>query len=242
MLKALIVDDEPLAHDILVNYCENVPYVEVIDQCYSATEALEYLRERQVDLLFLDINMPMLTGLELLKVLKEPPLVVITSAYQDYALESFELEVFDYLLKPFAFERFLQACKKAHNQHLLLKQAYQTPKETPPAPQTLFIKVDREQVQINLGEVSCFEAYGNYVKVWREGKSVLTPSTLTSFEDILPAALFIRIHKSVIVNIEHIESIGTQQVSLKDGNAFNIGKSFKQQLLEHTVNQKKSGL
>ena len=116
-LKALIVDDEPLAHDILLNYCENVPYVEVKGQCYSATEALAFLREKPIDLLFLDINMPMLTGLDLLKVLKEPPLVVITSAYQDYALESFELEVLDYLLKPFAFERFLQACKKAHNQY-----------------------------------------------------------------------------------------------------------------------------
>ena len=235
-LYALIVDDEPLAHDILLNYCENVPFINVAGQCYSATEALEFLRKQPVDILLLDINMPMLSGLDLLKVLKHKPQVVITSAYQDYALESFELEVTDYLLKPFSFERFLQACNKSLKQYQLIQQANTAETEkTADDTSSLFIKVDKKQVQINLAGVSCFEAYGNYVKVWRDGKSVLTPRTLSSFEQQLPEATFVRIHKSVIINLAHLDFIEGQKVILRDGNKFNIGKSYKNQLLARTL-------
>ncbi len=224
-LSALIIDDEPLAHDVIINYCSNVPFINVVWQCYSATEALSYLQQKPVDVLFLDINMPMLSGLDLLKVLKSKPQVIITSAYQEYALESFELSVSDYLLKPLAFERFLQACNKVQQQFQLLQQAKQANQAT--IPKRLFVTIDRQQVQLDLAQVSCFEAYGNYVKVWRDGKSQLTPRTLGSFESQLPEAMFIRVHKSAIVNLGHIDSLDGQSIWLKDGKQVGIGKSYR---------------
>ncbi|MDO6427231.1 LytTR family DNA-binding domain-containing protein [Thalassotalea sp. 1_MG-2023] len=229
-LNALIIDDEPLAHDILQSFCDNVPFINVVGQCYSATQALDFLSKQSVDLLFLDINMPMLSGLDLLKVLKEKPQVVITSAYQEYALESFELDVSDYLLKPFSFERFLQACNKSLSHYELVQQATHTDK--PNAIKQIFVKVDKKQLKINLADVSCFEAYGNYVKVWRDGQSVLTPRTLSSFVEQLKDTCFLQVHKSAIVNLEHISFIEGNQITLIDEREINIGKSFKAQVLE----------
>ena len=241
-LKALIVDDEPLAHQVLLTYCENFPFVTVVGQCYSATEALSFLAEHPVDLLFLDINMPMLSGLDLLRVLKTKPQVVITSAYQEYALESFELEVTDYLLKPFSFERCLQACNKALAQCQLIEQAKSQSQFTEKECETpaIFIKVDKKQIQLNLADISCLEAYGNYVKVWRDGKSLLTPRTLSSFEQQLPSEQFIKVHRSAIVNLDHIDYVEGTKVRLLDGHELNIGKSFKSSVSEllltkHTV-------
>ncbi|WP_440054266.1 LytR/AlgR family response regulator transcription factor [Pseudoalteromonas sp. T1lg65] len=229
-LHVLIIDDEPLAHNIVLAYSDNVPFIEVVGQCYCATDALSFLQTQQVDLLFLDINMPMLSGLDLLKVLKTKPQVIITSAYQEYALESFELSVDDYLLKPFSFERFLQACNKVAAQYELRQKANQVEEVTAQTQDTIFITVDKKQVLINLGDVSCFEAYGNYVKVWREGKSVLTPRTLSSFEEQLPHSQFVRIHKSAIINLSHIDFIKGQKVMLLDGNEMSIGRAYKDQL------------
>lgn len=231
-LNALIIDDEPLAHDILQSFCDNVPFINIVGQCYSATQALDFLSKQSVDLLFLDINMPMLSGLDLLKVLKEKPQVVITSAYQEYALESFELAVTDYLLKPFSFERFLQACNKSFSQYQLIQQATQARHiDKPNTLKQIFVKVDKKQLKINLADVSCFEAYGNYVKVWRDGQSVLTPRTLSSFVEQLKDTPFIQVHKSAIVNIEHIGCIEGSKITLTDEREVSIGKSFKGQVL-----------
>lgn len=228
-LSAVIVDDEPLAHNVLLTYSENLPFIEVIGQCYSATEALSLLAEKQVDLLFLDINMPMLTGLDLLRVLKQKPQIIITSAHQEYALDSFEFDVTDYLLKPFSFERCLQACNKVLKRFELLQQANRS-QQQPAREKDIIVKVDKKQFKLNLDEISCFEAYGNYVKVWHHGKSLLTARTLASFEQQLPTPEFIQIHRSVIVNLQHIEYIEGSTVRLKDGNSYNVGKSFKRNL------------
>lgn len=227
-LSTLIVDDEPLAHNILLEYSKNVPFIEVVGQCYSATEALNYLADRQIDLLFLDINMPVLTGLDLLKIIKHQPQVVITSAYQEYALESFEFEVADYLLKPFSFERYLQACNKVKKRYELLQQAKKQSES-----QDIVIKVDKKHLVLKLKDISCFEAYGNYVKVWSQGKSLLTAGTLASFKQQLPVSDFIQVHRSVIVNRDFIEYVEGQELRLKDGNTFNIGKSFKPSIIDN---------
>ena len=225
-LNALIVDDEPLAHDVLITYCNNIPFVSVKHQCYSATQALEYLKTHSIDLLFLDINMPMLTGLDLLRVLKKQPEVIITSAYQEYALEGFELSVTDYLLKPFSFERCLTACNTAFKQHALLTTAKQVQLTPSKKAKSLFLKIDKQQVKIDLTKVSFFESYGNYVKIWQEGKSRLTARTLTSIEAELPN-YFLRVRKSAIINLDFIHSIDSNEVVLKDGSAIKIGKSYK---------------
>ena len=231
-LKVLIVDDEPLAHEVILTYIKQRDDLKVIGQCYSGTDAIEFVKENQVDLIFLDIEMPVLTGFDFLSVLENKPQVIITSAYQEHALEGFNMDVADYLLKPFRYTRFSQAIDKV-KQRLATISPAQTPVQ--PSAQdetnaTLFIKVDRKQVQIELNEVSCFEAYGNYVKVWRDNKALLTPRTLTSFEKTLPESQFIRIHKSAIINKRMIDFIEADSVTLTDGKMVAIGKSFRHNL------------
>ncbi len=232
-IKILIVDDEPLAHEIILDYLADLPFVEVMSQCYLATEALNYISENQVDLLFLDVNMPKLSGIDLLKVLTNKPQVIITSAYQEYALESFELNVCDYLLKPYRYDRFLKAVNKAHEQ---IKLQTSQSKETQPEKEieaksndsNIFIKVDKKLIQLKLADISFFEAYGNYVKVWVNEKVYLTPRTLSSFEAQLEANLaFIRIHKSYIIQKSQINFIEAGVINMNNQQSLSIGKSYK---------------
>ena len=233
ILKALIVDDEPLAHEIILDYLADLPFVEVVSQCYLATEALNYISENQVDLLFLDVNMPKLSGIELLKVLTNKPQVIITSAYQEYALESFELEVCDYLLKPYRYHRFLKAVNKAHEQIKLQASQFQiagVDKKTGSDENgnTLFIKVDKKVIQLQLADITFFEAYGNYVKVWVNDKVYLTPRTLTSFEEQLEDhQAFIRVHKSYVIQKSKITFIEAGVIQMNNHQSVSIGKNYK---------------
>ena len=231
-LKALIIDDEPLAHKIILEYVKDVSFVEIVGQCHLATEALSVLRNQEVDLLFLDINMPKLTGLDFLRTLQRKPLVIITSAYQEYALESFELDVCDYLLKPFRFDRFLKAVNKAQELYLLKNAKTQTesspiaPKSSPvKSPPTLFVKSDKKHIQLDLSEIYYLESYGNYVKVWLEKEFHLTPKTMTSFETLLPSDTYFRIHKSFIINRQFIDYLEGNFVLMKNGKQLPIGKN-----------------
>jgi DNA-binding LytR/AlgR family response regulator len=243
-ITALIIDDEPLAHDVILTFAKEVPFLEIVGQCYSATQAITYLASHQVDLVFLDIQMPMMTGIELLKVIQNKPQVIITSAYQKYALQGYEYDVTDYLLKPFRYDRFIQAtskvfkrlsrdvedCEPSNNEEQRV-MAEVTPL-TKSNPNNIFIKVDRKQVQLALADISCFESYGNYVKVWRGDQSLLTPRTLTSFAETLPRDQFIRIHKSVIIQVAFIDFIEGNSLHLKGGQIFSIGKQNKESLRE----------
>jgi len=232
-IKILIVDDEPLAHEIILDYLADLPFVEVVSQCYLATEALNYISENPVDLLFLDVNMPKLSGMDLLKVLTNKPQVIITSAYQEYALESFELDVCDYLLKPYRYDRFLKAVNKAHEQiKLQTPQLEEMLDESEIAlvneENSLFIKVDKRLIQLKLAEISFFEAYGNYVKVWVNEEVYLTPRTLSSFEEQLENnKSFIRIHKSFIIQKTHINFIEAGVIKMNNQQSVSIGKSYK---------------
>lgn len=230
-LKALIIDDEPLAHDIIIGFLEDVPFIEVVGQSYLATEALTFLNNHDVDLLFLDINMPKLNGIDFLKILTKKPQVIITSAYQEYALESFELDVCDYLLKPFRYDRFLKAVSKANEQYQLTQTnratAIEIPTKAIETKSSIFIKVDKKLIQLELSDIGYFEAYGNYVKVWVGDKSLLTPRTLTSFEEELIDTDFMRIHKSFIIHKQHIKFIEAAKVHMSNGNTLSFGKSFR---------------
>ncbi|WDE08755.1 response regulator transcription factor [Thalassomonas viridans] len=230
MLRVLIVDDEPLAHEVVITYLNECQDLELAGQCYSGAEALAFVKENPVDLIMLDIEMPVLTGFDFLSMLPQKPQVVITSAYQEYALEGFNMDVTDYLLKPFRFDRFMQAIDKVKQRRLQTQpQATETGSQNDG--QTIFIKVDRKQVQVNLAEISCFEAYGNYVKVWRNNRALLTPKTLTSFEQSLPGKQFVRVHKSAIVNYRMIDYIEGDTLKLTDGKEVAIGKQFKKNLM-----------
>ena len=232
-LKALIIDDEPLAHMVILEYVKDVSFIEIVGQCNLATEAIAFLQNQEVDLLFLDINMPKIKGLDFLRTLKNPPLAIITSAYQEYALESFELDVCDYLLKPFRFDRFLKAVNKAQEVYQM-KAGENTiategnHKGLPLQESTqLFIKADKRLINIDLSEIYYFESYGNYVKVWLKDQFHLTPRTLTSFVEQVPENDFYRIHKSFLINRKFIDYVEGNFLLMKNGKQLPIGKNHR---------------
>lgn len=225
-LRALIIDDEPLAHKVILEYAKEVPFLEIVGQCYLATEALAVLKNEAVDLLFLDIQMPKLKGLDFLRTLQVRPIVIITSAYGEYALESYELDVCDYLLKPFRFDRFLKAVNKAFAKHELEHKSGDLSIEAKTS--QLLIKSDKRLIPVNTEDVYYLESYGNYVKVWLKDSFHLTPATLSAFETQLPGTHFFRIHKSYVINKKYIAFIEGNTLVLKNDNKLPIGKSQRQ--------------
>lgn len=229
-LRALIIDDEPLAHKVILQYADDVPFLKVVGQAFKATDAYTMLQQHPVDLLFLDINMPKLKGLDFLRTLQTPPAVIITSAYEEYALESFELQVCDYLLKPFRFERFLRAVHHAQQQ---IKQASGrgVNQVVKTEATKMFLKVDKKQVQIEILDIVHLESYGNYVKVWLADQCLLTPRTLSSFENELPSD-FARIHKSFIIQKACVSYVEGNQVMMSNGQLLPIGKNHRSSVKE----------
>jgi DNA-binding LytR/AlgR family response regulator len=228
-LRCLIIDDEPLAHDIILAYINDVPFLTNIGHCYRATEALDFLNNHEIDLIFLDIRMPKLSGLDFLRTLQHKPLVVITSAYEEYALESFDLAVCDYLLKPFRFDRFLKAVNRAQEVYNL-KNPVEKPvnmlQKEGVATDKIAIKADKKHILLSLDEILYLESLGNYVKVWKDDGFLLTPRTLTSFEEQLPST-FVRIHKSFILNKKYVNYLEGNMAFLKNEQQIPVGKNYK---------------
>ncbi|MEM9052273.1 MAG: LytTR family DNA-binding domain-containing protein [Bacteroidota bacterium] len=227
-LKCVLADDEPIARQILENYIKEVPGLELVKSCKDAFETMAVLQEAEVDLLFLDINMPKLSGFSLLKSLQTKPKVIVTTAYPEHAVEGFELSVDDYLLKPFSFERFLQAVMK-------VQKSTAAPAATPlplKAPEqiteSIFVRSDKKIVKINLDEIQYIEAYGNYIKIYTDVMT-LTPKTLTAFLGELPEN-FVRIHKSFVINFDKLKLIEGNQIVLQDKTKISIGKSFRKDI------------
>ncbi len=228
-LRCLIIDDEPLAHDVILSYLKDIPFVEVAGQCYRATDAFDFLNKHEIDLIFLDIRMPKLNGLDFIKTLKTKPLIIITSAYEEYALESFDLDVCDYLLKPFRFERILKATNRALEiYNLKNQQKLETiPNAAPATPAQITIKTDKKHVIVNIDGIEYLQSLGNYVKVWFDQQFLLTPKTLSSFENQLPTDVFIRIHKSYLLNKKFVDFFEGNMIFLKNGTSLPIGKNFR---------------
>lgn len=228
-LRCLIVDDEPLAHGVITEYAKDIPFLTIAGHCYRATEAIDFLSKQQVDLIFLDIRMPKLNGLDFLRALQHKPLVIITSAYEEYALESFDLAVCDYLLKPFRLDRFLKAVNRALELYQFKKQNHAVAdieKISQKSEARISIKVDKKHILLNIEEIQFLESLGNYVKVWKDKEFLLTPRTLGSFEEQLPSG-FIRIHKSFILNKKYVNYLEGNIIVLKNGEEVPIGKNFK---------------
>ena len=226
-LNCIITDDEPIARQILENYVDALPHLNLVASCKNAFEVLEILQEKEVDILFLDINMPKLSGLSLLKTLQKRPNVIITTAYPEYAIEGFELSVTDYLVKPFSLERFMQAVQKVNKKTEIKTTTVIQEKETT---NSIFVKSDKKIIKLNFNEIYYAEAYGNYVKIFAD-KMILTPQTLSDFLNKLSKD-FIRIHKSFIINFKHLKMIDGNQVILQNDAKLPIGKSYKKELLE----------
>ncbi|MFT5886579.1 MAG: DNA-binding LytR/AlgR family response regulator [Arcticibacterium sp.] len=221
MTKYLIIDDEPIAHDIIKDYCDMLPNMKLMKHCYDALEALDYIRGASVDLIFLDINMPKLKGFDFLKTLRNPPSVIVTTAYQEYALEGYELEITDYLLKPFSFERFLKAINKA----VQVQKNTSTEHSGSPAGHIFFYS-DKKYVQLKLDDIHYVEAAGNYAKVVLNDNTILVRDKISDVLEKLPSESFIQIHKSFVVAKQHISSIDGNRIFIAD-NIIPIGKLYK---------------
>ncbi|MBO9730180.1 MAG: response regulator transcription factor [Chitinophaga sp.] len=214
MIRCIAIDDEQLVRELLEDNIRQVPFLHLVKTCKNAMEALEVLQHEQIDLLFLDIQMPRLNGLQLLQSLQQPPMVILVTAYEQYALEGFHLQVVDYLLKPFSFERFLRACNRANELHRL-KQA-----STPVVDDSyaFFVNVEYTQVKIVAANIDYIEALKDYVKIHLSNtpKPILTRMTMKAMEDKLPAAAFIRTHKSYLVAKQKITTIKRDLVCIGD--------------------------
>ena len=231
-LKCLLVDDEPRAHVVLKNYISKIADLEVMHSTTSSVEAFSYLQNHSVDLLFLDIEMPELTGLELLEALQNPPQVIITSAHSEFALDSYNFNVVDYLLKPIPFNRFLRAVNKILQQHPNTQAA--TPTEeanTPSAKNHFFIKEDGISKRIDYAEVLYVNSFGNYVRIYTTTGKHMVADTMKHMEDTLPAEQFQRIHKSYIINLSRVDQAHSKMVFI-NGQELPVGNAYRQGLLE----------
>jgi DNA-binding LytR/AlgR family response regulator len=221
ILKTLVIDDEPLAQNIIRKYAEDTKSIEINGFCCDALEAIEILESQTIDLIFLDINMPKLSGIEFLKTLKNPPIVILTTAYTDYAMEGYELNVLDYLVKPFSFVRFLKAVQKAEQQFQISKKTNATEK-----PETVFIKSNKKTYQVKFSDIVYIEGLGDYIKIYTEKTHLITNLSMKKMEELLPENEFYRIHKSHIVNIKKIVSIEGNMVELPNIK-LTIGSNYR---------------
>lgn len=230
-IKCLVVDDESIAIKGIVNYIEKLDFLEVTACCSSALEAAEILKKMEVDLMFLDINMPHLSGMEFLETLDKPPLTIITTAYSEYAVEGFRLHAVDYLLKPIAFQRFFQAVSKAQTMfrsQLVLKQEHEGAKSD------MYIRQGEAFVRIEWEDILYAEGMQNYVKLYFKDRVLTIHQTMTSLEEILPKDHFFRIHRSYLINIAHIHKILGGEVVI-NGTSLPIAKPKRQDLLNAVV-------
>ncbi|CAN5130508.1 LytTR family DNA-binding domain-containing protein [soil metagenome] len=200
MLNAIAIDDEPIALEVIKSLAEHVVFIDVAECFTNSFKAMDYLQKNKVDLVFLDIKMPNISGIDFIKSIPNPPMVIFTTAYSEHAVQSFELDAIDYLLKPFSLPRFLKACNKAHEQYELRRQN----PHAPAAGASVFIKSGYEQVRVNLDDVLYAESVGNYMQFVTAGSNVVSRLTMADAEALLPSTGFIRIHRSFIAAKRHV--------------------------------------
>lgn len=232
IFNCLIVDDEPIAREIIKNYCGHLPYLNIVAASGNALEAKAILHQQKVDVLFLDINMPIMDGISFLKTLKNPPQVIFTTAYKEYALDAFDLSACDYLLKPFSLERFIIAVDKATEK--LQNQISSIPENNEVKTEDfIFIKTDGKIFKILYPDLLFAEANGNYTKIVTTQNTLLPAMSFSTIEELLPKSLFLRVHRSFIINkakIDHIEGnrIFINNIEIPIGG--NFRESFLKQL------------
>ncbi len=237
MIRCIAIDDERLALDLIEDDILKIPFLQLVKKCKSGIEALDVLQTEKIDLLFLDIQMPDISGIQFLKSLPHKPLVIFTTAYEKYALEGFELDVVDYLLKPYSFERFLKAVNKAQ-EHLSIqnKNQKQSDEEINFSNQFIFVKSDYKLVKIEIAEIQYIESLKDYVKIVVGDKPVVTLSSMKAIEEKLIEPDFIRVHRSFIVNLKKIQYIHRNFVKVGE-KEIPIGDNYKDNFLQ-IINQK----
>ncbi len=229
-LSCYIIDDEPLAIEVIESHISKIDGLEVKATFQNAIKAFQELRDNTVDVLFLDIQMPKLTGIEFLRTLKNPPKVIFTTAYREYALDGFELDVIDYLLKPISFERFLKAVNKVFDS---VSPQKRTPVYTDSNEEYhyVFVPSDKKNVKVCLEEILFIESKRDYILINTENKEVRTYQTITYMEEHLPGDQFLRVHRSFIINLKKIESWSNNEIELRD-MTIPIGRTYKREALK----------
>jgi DNA-binding LytR/AlgR family response regulator len=219
-LKCVVVDDEPMAREILEIYIAKTPNLDLIASCKNAAEAIFILQDNEVDVFFLDINMPEITGLSLAKIINQKAQIIFTTAYREYAIDGFDLSVVDYLLKPISFDRFLQAVQK-------VAQSEITENNT----DFMFVRSDRKMVKIDFNTILYIESLSDYVKIFTSEKIIVIRETITSLEEKLPVKKFIRIHRSFIISLQNITSYTNEFIEINQ-KALPISRSYKESVLQ----------
>ncbi|WP_390882592.1 LytR/AlgR family response regulator transcription factor [Chryseobacterium paludis] len=233
-MKCLIIDDEPLARFYLKDMADQIDFLEAADTCATALEANYKVQDNQIDLIFLDINMPYLTGLEFLEQLENPPLCILTTAYSEYALEGYRLQVVDYLLKPIAFNRFYQAVNKAHQQFILSEKSKKNLQLDDPF---LYVRQSDTFIKVSWVDILYIESMQNYTKLHFKDKSLVIHQTMKAIEESLSPEHFFRIHKSFLINITHIEMISGGRLYINKIE-LPISRTRKEELLNQVVYKK----
>jgi DNA-binding LytR/AlgR family response regulator len=225
MIKCLIVDDEPLAQEVIENYIARIPNLEMVKKCSDAIQAFEVMKKEKIDLIFLDIQMPVIDGLSFLKSVKNIPSVIITTAFPQHALESYDFDVTDYLLKPISFERFLKAVNKILDKRNNISNAAEQKSDF------IFLKVDGKLVKVNFSEIMYVEGMKDYLKVFLKDKFYVVHQTMKRFEESLPHQQFVRVHKSYIVSLPAVKTIIGNYIEVNDQH-IPIGANYKDELIQ----------
>lgn len=231
VLNCVIIDDEPLAREGINNYVNEISFLRIAGMCENATDLITLMDKQKVDLIFLDIQMPKMNGMDFLKITKDPPITIITSAYPSYALESFQFNVLDYLLKPITFDRFFQAAKKAKD-YFQLKFGH-----SPGGKHYFFIKCENKYEKIFFDDILYIEGMQNYVRIYTQKGKYLTLLTLKDIEQNVAAESFLRVHKSYIVNTTKIDSIEKHEINIQSAR-IPISRNFRDHVIEKVLNDK----
>lgn len=233
ILKCIAVDDEPLALDIIEDYVAKVPFLELVKRTESAIEAMQIVQEGNIDLVFLDIQMPELTGIQFLKIAGNKASYILTTAYSQYALESYDLNVSDYLLKPIAFDRFYKAVEKVRNQHqkqdspiAVAPEPVATPTVAPAIQDFIFVKTEHKIQKIELDDILYIEGLKDYISIFTKNERVITLQNMKKMEETLPKNDFIRVHKSYIIAVDKIESIERSRIAIA-GKTIPVGDTYR---------------
>jgi len=219
-LKCVVVDDEPMAREIIETYIAKTPNLELISSCKNAAEAILFVQENEVDLFFLDINMPEISGLSLAKIIHNKTQIIFTTAYREYAIDGFNLNVVDYLLKPIAFDRFLQAVQKVSLSEITTTNS-----------DFMFVRSDRKMVKVDFNSILYIESLSDYVKIFTIDKTITIRETIRSLEEKLPLKKFIRIHRSFIISFKNITSYTNEFIEINH-KALPISRSYKESVLQ----------
>lgn len=241
MIKTLIIDDEPLALEILEAHIDNIPELTLVAKCSNAIEANQVLKEESIDLIFSDINMPQLSGIEFMRSLTNAPMVIFTTAYPEYAVDGFDLEAVDYLLKPISFERFFKAANKAIERYQADQSAAESNTNVTASDDFFFVKSDKKLIKTFYKDILYIEGLKDYVIIRTETGRIITLQTMKSLESKLPSDMFARIHRSYILNLDKIQALEGNMVEVTEKGQpkmIPIGKSYRDELISMIESKK----